>query len=256
MSDTVLTEAELDRLAELLDSVSGGKGMNLEQADGYFAALLCTPTMVPLGEFLPPLFGALSMDELEFDSQAQAQEAIALLMRHRNFIASRLALTLTDREAFYDPLLLEDETGVARANDWARAFLRGIAWDRQAWADLMADEQHGGAVLAMFALAHEDDPDPELRHTILDEGKRDELIGLMTVGLARCYAWFAPQRRGAATAPARDAEGRPQRCLPLRQRVQIQALPRRAIAPHQAFGQAASSSRTKRTIKASRVSTE
>ncbi|MDP1691664.1 MAG: UPF0149 family protein [Burkholderiaceae bacterium] len=252
MSDTVL--------AELLDTVSGGKGMNLEQADGYFAALLCTPTMMPLGEFLPPLFGVESMDELEFDSQAQAQEAIALLMRHRNFIASQLARTLTDREAFYDPLLLEDETGVACANDWARAFLRGIAWDRQAWADLMADEQHGGAVLPIFALAHEDDPDPELRHTLVDESKRDELIGLMTVGLARCYAWFAPQRRGrgcgAAATLARGAEGRPQRCLPLRQRAQTQAPPRRAVAPPQPFGQAASSSRTKRTIKASRVSTE
>jgi hypothetical protein len=47
MSDAALSEAVLDRLAELLDTASGGKGMNLEQADGYLAALMCTPTLVP-----------------------------------------------------------------------------------------------------------------------------------------------------------------------------------------------------------------
>lgn len=212
MSDTVLAEAELDRLAELLAAVSGGKGMNLEQADGYLAALLCTPTLVPMSEYLPPLFGAESMDELEFDSQAQAQEAIALLMRHRNFIASVLVRSLTDHEAFYDLLLLEDEAGVVHANDWARAFVRAIAWDRQAWADLLGDDRHGGAVLPMFALAHENDPDPELRHTVPDESKRDDLIMLMTVGLVKAYAWFAPQRRDAMAAYA--APQRPLRSGP------------------------------------------
>ena len=210
-NDHVLVEAELDRLAELLATVSGGRGMNLEEADGYFAALLCTPTLVPLSEFLPPLFGVETMDELVFDNQEQAQEAIALLMRHRNFIASTLLRSLTDREAIYNLLLLEDAAGVVRANDWARAFLRGIGWDRQAWADLMADEQHGGAVLPILALAHENDPDPELRHTVTDESKRGELIMFMTVGLVKAYAWFAPQRREAM---AHAAPQRPRRSGP------------------------------------------
>lgn len=202
MTDLALTEAELDRLAELLDAVSGGKGMNLERADGYVAALLCTPTLVPLSEYLPALFGAETMDDLAFDGQDQAQEAIMLLMRHRNFMASTLQRSLTDREALYDLLLLEDEAGVVRGNDWARGFLRGAAWDRAAWADLLGNEQQGGAVLAMFALAHEDDPDPELRHTVVDESKRDELIMLMMAGLVRAYAWFEPQRREAMAAYA------------------------------------------------------
>ena len=212
MSDVCLAEAELDRLAELLATVSGGNGMNLEEADGYLAALLCTPTLVPMSDYLPPLFGAESMDELQFDSQSQAQEATALLMRHRNFIASVLVRSLTDPEAIYDLLLLEDEAGVVRANDWARAFLRGIAWDRQAWADLLGNEQQGGALLPMFALAHEDDPDPALRHTVADESKREELLMLMTVGLIKAYAWFVPQRReamAAYAAPPRPLRGAP-----------------------------------------------
>ena len=212
MNDTALTEAEFDRLAELLDGVSCGKGMNLEEIDGYLAALLCTPTLVPMSEYLPALFGAESMDDLAFDSQAQAQEAVMLLMRHRNHMASTLVRSLADQEAFYDLLLLEDEAGVVRANDWARAFVRGIAWDRQAWADLLGDDQHGGAVLPMFAFAQENDDDPELRHTFPAESKRDDLILHMTVGLVKAYAWFAPQRRDAMAAYA--APQRPLRSGP------------------------------------------
>ena len=212
MSDAVLAEAELDRLAELLDTVSGGKGMNLEAVDGYFAALLCTPTLVPLDQYLPPLFGAVTMDELAFAGQAQAQEIIALLMRHRNFIATALVRSLTDREAIYDPLLLEDEDGVVRANDWAIAFLRGTAWDRLAWADLLDNEQHGGALLPMFAFAHENDPDPELSAGPFDEDKRNELIALMAAGLVKAYAWFEPQRR--MLDPPYAAQPRPLRAGP------------------------------------------
>ena len=115
-------------------------------------------------------------------------------------------------EAVYDLLLLEDAAGVVRANDWARAFLRGIAWDRPAWADLLGNEQQGGALLPMFALAHEDDPDPALRHTVADESKREELLMLMTVGLIKAYAWFAPQRREAMASYA--APPRPLRSAP------------------------------------------
>jgi uncharacterized protein len=212
MNDVCLTEDELDRLAELLATVSGGKGMNLEQADGYLTALLCTPTLVPMGEYVPALFGAESMDDLAFDSQEQAQEAVMLLMRHRNFIASTLLRSLTEREVIYEPLLLEDDAGVVRANDWARGFLRGIAWDRPAWADLLGNADHGGAVLPMFALAHENDPDPELRHTVVDGSKRDELIAYMIAGLVKAYAWFAPQRRDAMAAYA--APQRPLRSGP------------------------------------------
>ena len=214
MNVAVLAEAELDRLAELLDAVSGGKGMNLEQADGYLAALLCTPTLVPLDQFLPPLFGAATMDELAFNNQEQAQETIALLMRHRNFIAATLMRSLTDRESIYEPLLLEDEDGVLRANDWAIAFLRGTKWDRQAWADLLGNEQQGGALIALFALAHEHehDPDPSMRPGPVDQDRRDTLLAHMTAGLVKAYAWFEPQRRALAashTAPQRPVRAGP-----------------------------------------------
>ena len=41
-----LTDAELDRLGDFLKSCKGGKAMNVEQLDGFFAALIAGPETV------------------------------------------------------------------------------------------------------------------------------------------------------------------------------------------------------------------
>jgi hypothetical protein len=61
------------------------------------------------------------------------------------------------------PLLLDDESGVARANDWANGFMRGMEMRRDGWAGLMDDEERGGSLIPILALAHEHHPDPEMR---------------------------------------------------------------------------------------------
>jgi hypothetical protein len=38
-----LTDAELDRLGGFLESCKGGRTMNVEQLDGFFAALIVVP---------------------------------------------------------------------------------------------------------------------------------------------------------------------------------------------------------------------
>jgi hypothetical protein len=35
------------------------------------------------------------------------------------------------------PLVLADESGIARANDWANGFTRGMELRKDAWADLL-----------------------------------------------------------------------------------------------------------------------
>ena len=49
-----LTEAELDRLGDFLKSCKGGRAMNLEQLDGFFAALIAGPEMVVPSSLLHP----------------------------------------------------------------------------------------------------------------------------------------------------------------------------------------------------------
>jgi yecA family protein len=49
-----LKEAELDRLAEFLRGCKGA--MNIEEVDGFFAALIAGPEVVAPSEYLPHVF--------------------------------------------------------------------------------------------------------------------------------------------------------------------------------------------------------
>ncbi len=50
-----LTEAELDRLQQFLENCAGG--MNIEEMDGFFAALVAGPEVVMPSEYLSQVFG-------------------------------------------------------------------------------------------------------------------------------------------------------------------------------------------------------
>jgi Uncharacterised protein family (UPF0149) len=47
-----LTDAELDKLADVLKRFGDKRAMNLEMLDGFFAALICGPDDVPPSEYL------------------------------------------------------------------------------------------------------------------------------------------------------------------------------------------------------------
>src|SRR4051794_9355653 len=65
--------------------------MNLEQLDGFFAALICGPDLVRPSEYLPEIWGGGEMaDEEAFSSRQQLKNFLDLVMRHWNAIAETL----------------------------------------------------------------------------------------------------------------------------------------------------------------------
>jgi yecA family protein len=154
--DEPLTDAELDRLEAFLQSCKGGRAMNVEQLDGFFAALIAGPETVMPSEYYSEVFGGEMSEACEFGSLGEANEILGLMMRHWNTIAATLYMGEP-----YVPLLLEGEDGVAHGNDWARGFMRGMHMRHDGWAELMDDEEHGGCLVPMMMLFHEHDEDPE-----------------------------------------------------------------------------------------------
>jgi uncharacterized protein len=61
-----LTDAELDRLGNFLKSCKGGRAMNVEGLDGFFAALIAGPESVMPSEYYPEVFGGEMSDACEF----------------------------------------------------------------------------------------------------------------------------------------------------------------------------------------------
>ena len=186
-----LTDAEFDRLSGVLGCFDNKRPMNLEQLDGFFAALICGPVNVSPSEYLPEILGDDMVLEDTFKAQTVLEDFLSLLTRHWNNIAE----TLHSGEVFL-PLLVEDENGISPADDWAKGFLRGMELRKAEWDALLNDEDHGGWLVPIFALAHEHDPDPEMRpytEPISDEAREKLIVGA-AAGVMGIYRYFEAQR--------------------------------------------------------------
>src|ERR1700693_5939524 len=86
-----LNDAELDRLGDFLKSCKGGKAMNIEQLDGFFAALIAGPELVMPSEYNREVFGGEMADTCEFSNLDEANQILGLMMRHWNAIAWTLS---------------------------------------------------------------------------------------------------------------------------------------------------------------------
>jgi uncharacterized protein len=187
MKSQPLTDTELDHLSAVLERFGDKRSMNLEQLDGFLAALICGPELVPPSKYLPKIWG----DQTVFEDTSSAQELFSLIMRHWNAIAD----TLNSGDV-YLPLLLEDENGSTHGNDWANGFLRGMEFGNEDWALLLDDEDYGGSLLAIFALANENNPDPEMRpyKDPISTELRETLIVSAAAGTTQIYRYFKAQR--------------------------------------------------------------
>jgi uncharacterized protein len=191
-----LTDAELDKLADVLKRFGDKQAMNLEMLDGFFAALICGPTTVPPSEYLPEIWGGEMINEAVFQSKPMLQEFISLVMRHWNAICHTLQ---SDND--FLPLIERDESGIAYANDWANGFMRGMGMRRNSWAALMDDEDLAGSLVPILALAHEHHPDPEMRpyKEPISPEMREKLIVGAAAGVMAIYDYFESERLLGAT---------------------------------------------------------
>jgi uncharacterized protein len=191
MKSQPLTDAEFDRLSAVLERFGDKHSMNLEQLDGFFAALICGPDIVLPSEYLPEIWGDDIVLEHASAEHLMLQEFISLITRHWNSISD----TLHSGDVIM-PSLLPDENGITRANDWANGFLRGMELRKKDWASLLGDEQHGGSLVPIFALAHENNPDPAMRpyKEPISAERREDLIVHAIAGVTRIYRYFEAQR--------------------------------------------------------------
>jgi uncharacterized protein len=188
-----LTDAEYERVASML--ARSDRAMNVEMLDGFFAALICGPDLVRPSEYLRVIWGG---DKIGGDKgwrdEAEMQEFFDLVMRHWNSTIG----ALSSGEPFM-PFLLEDDDGIARANDWAEGFARGMKLRTDGWTELFDDEKHAGLLVPILALAHERDPDPAMRpyKEPIDAERREQLIIGAAAGVTGIYRYFAARRHGA-----------------------------------------------------------
>jgi uncharacterized protein len=203
---TPLSDDEEEQLSRFFARQTGPDAMNLEEMDGFFAALLAGPEMVMPAEYLPVVLGrAASGEDDDHDAAAfanleEANATLGLIMRHWNVVAG-----VIDRGEIYLPLLLErdPEDPLPEGHRWARGFMRGVGMRRASWAELINDEAEAGAIVPIALLAG--DVDAEWLKRPWSTKDQEELLLKVAAGFTRIHRYFAPQRR--KNAALRAGEG-------------------------------------------------
>ena len=186
----LLTDQELARLDELLAAINPEESMLLEELDGFFAALACSPEPVPESEYLPLVLGHDADDGSLDESAPEVAEIRHLLQKHWGAVAGQLY----EGEGFA-PVLGYDEDDQAHGNAWAVGFVRGMGLRPDAWTALEDDEAFADALEPVFRLVEEVEPDDESREAepIADED-REAAIESMLDGVMDVYDYFRDER--------------------------------------------------------------
>jgi uncharacterized protein len=185
-------DAECARMDAVLSRFRSEYAMNnREKLDGFLAALICSPEIAKPSEYLPEIYGGkMTHDEAVADRE-QLLDFWGLLTRHWDSI-----VRILHEEDVFAPLLLRGEGGIAHANDWAPGFMRGTQLHHDSWKELFDDEEHSCLLVPILVLAHEHDPDPEMRPSInIDVERREKLILGIAASVAAIYRYFAPERQ-------------------------------------------------------------
>jgi uncharacterized protein len=185
MTPEPLTDSEFDILGDVLKRFGGKQAMNLEHLDGFLAALICYPGEIPKIEDLPEIWGEEMVNDETFAAQPVLQEFLSLVTRHKEAVAHIL-----ESGDVFTPVLLANEEGAFPGNDCG--FVRGMELRREDWFVLFNDENHGGSLVPIFALAHEHDPNPEMRpyKEPISSEQREKLIIGVAAGVMNIYRYF------------------------------------------------------------------
>lgn len=189
-----MSTKDRQRLRELLRKLPGA--MDLEELDGFLAAVVCSPRFVPMTEYLPLIWRGQSLEDELFTDPAETKE----FFRLSALCWSDLLGRIVSHQPF-QPLLLEDEGDTAPGKLWARGFIDGMNLSPSDWEGAVNDKEvAGSAFTAVAALAFEGDPalPPAVRS--VEPDIRDRLLAVVAELVPLIYDYFTPQRDRAAAA--------------------------------------------------------
>jgi uncharacterized protein len=182
-----LTDADLDRLDELLSTPEMENSMTLDAIQGLLCAAASSPRSVPPEKWIPVVLG-----EGRFKSEAEAKEAEQLLLRYHDDTFRQLAGE--DGIEILTYPVEDDEEELAL---WCDGYLEGTQLAEPGWFEMGEEEEVVSELLYPFMLLS-----GRLKESSLEEGKEwpapdkerrlmDEARESIATDIARAYHfWF------------------------------------------------------------------
>lgn len=200
IANAPLTESEFDRLDAFLMREEGGLTDPMDSAmlDGFLTAVVSSPNFVMPSEWLRWIWDTENGAESpEFESQAQAQDIVGLIMRHYQ----NLNDTLTHAPQDFEPRLMEREHEgrvVPIIDEWCTGYYKGLSLDLAAWTPLLMGQPK---LLTTILLYGTDDGWEALKIKNLNLDEHEAMAHSLEDTARQVHAYWLLQRR------ARQASG-------------------------------------------------
>ena len=172
-----LDSNELTELNLLLEKA----GLSLSYLHGLFCAVNALASMIA-----PSQWQAIIFDDLEFDSEQELEQTIALIFRFYNSVNENLRNDNFKPFLYQEPGSLLDKVEIAQ--DWSIGYLRGVQLD-DLWGDLAKSDEEMQTLLFpsifLAGLALQNDAQVKLNVLSQEMLKAVDLLTLMNQTLYR-----------------------------------------------------------------------
>lgn len=191
-----LSESETDELESfLLSDAVPEEAMLIDSLDGYLTAIVIGPTTLRLSDWLHGVWGPAEKDAPAFETEAQAQRIIQLIMRHMNGIVWSFE---HDPDAF-EPIINTmtypgDSHEYLDAEMWAYGFMQGVALCPDDWQPLF-DSADLKEVLRPLRLLGGDDLTAAERKLARTPVQREVLAEQVPQSVVAIYRYWLPYRK-------------------------------------------------------------
>jgi uncharacterized protein len=199
--DLPLSEEELNELEQLLLSDNmPDECMDIAMLDGFLTGLIIGPETLLPDQWLPVIWGETDEHAVNWESTAQMQHIVSLVMRMYNDRVHDLQEGIDD----FEPLLYmdkQDGQSLPILDDWCLGFILAIQLDPESWQPLIAaePEAEGGGLLTPMLLFGTEEGWAQLQENPELKARLQEFADAISPCVIGIRDYWLPHRKAAST---------------------------------------------------------
>ena len=175
--------------------------------DGFLTALVIGPNPLPPSIWLHKVW---DKKDMVWETTAQAEQIISMIMRHMNFLAAQFK---DDPESFEPMISINTFEGeeIRVIDEWCVGFVEGMMLDAAGWKPLLDSENYEVMLLPLMLYGTDAGWDQLKQNPEL--GKRhDRFVDALPGCIINIHEFWLPNRKAAVTSgTVRHTEPRPGR---------------------------------------------
>ena len=212
MFNKSLSSAEIEEFDDfLMSDATPEECMDIVTLDGFLTAIVVGPKVVPPSEWLPLVWDETGKEEMIWESNAQAEKYIGLVMRQMNGIAGQFQHGPEEFEALTFAREVAGET-IRIFDDWCYGFMLGVVLRSQDWEPIFSTDESGMA-MSMITLYGTEDGWRELKGNPELAAEHDQHAELLEPSIRVIHEFWLKRRTVPTAMPAKSIKiGRNEPC--------------------------------------------